>query len=1465
MPKLILSSPIRVFGSSISQSRKVFRETYPITSYLLLLDERNAPESSRFACREGASSDDALSLTDDTGSHTATRLILELFSPKIEELSQLFEGLPVRRGDVMAQISTERLQSLFSCCISGAILTPQFENIDSTLSEEFGPALFSLFDDLMQMVLTSGCTQELVDLMLSWVAPYFPSIDASSLEAFCKANPHLLRVFSRLSDLISELSLRQNSGQTSEMMDIDEDEFESQNSQNATVSQSSMPRHEVALEFNLEAFNQDSKQRLHLLSAFRKDPKQIGLLPVDFVNQILGLSHQDFLLCRTFLHEIIFSDITISSDDALRFIEMVGEIVGMTEFSTCEVALCTCVDILEGLATVWLDDRGELWTMVGDLYTYLVKQALPMNFLSPRAQVSFSGLLYRLLELNSGYATATEKTLPSCRSSLLSILTEGAVSVKFAIGIRLRRIFELFVLNTHEAIFLDILNSLPADPDSIEGIAFRMFVLADLACNCSTLLRRCVYHIFETPGKISSSTHYATYCLERISRIRSLKSPRELFNIFAPQLLYTWLDGDVLEDIPYVIFGFSSLDELLKMSQTEATALMIMRGQMEEAAVLAEKLHLTPVNMTQQGFSKVMAYCMSFDISTKRKDQSTGEARVKKLLGKDPYFESIYLNFADIIAMFFDLIDQEDPVEETFRKDPNLSYAAEIMDEIKTYGHSSVELPANQQPMFKAKYLTREIAHLCGRTEYEMSNLWTSSLVVSVARKLLNTIHPALGSQHACSVIRKIRILVCLAGPQATISYPLQMLLHSIRPFIRDVECADDALGITRYLIEKGSPHLTRIPSFFAGYAISALASLRMFLESSQTSTTQESQFRATMSKAQQFHSWFAKYLAGYESSAFVNETQRSSFKSITLSASHIRSSGNAEKGTHESSLLLEILKDGERDDQLLNDSARNLVLGMLCSDFKGPGSATHDIIELDEDALLHGTVVWKSCRAQNLSKEYLTWAGRVVGKAFASSGEIHADLLRESLLTRYRKITSGDGGSEQGLLNLLEALTNEDDSFTAGLAESALRNIVTDAAGQQNNDLFVACQRSLSETLCLSSDWEMYRTPPSDYLELSPTESRAYSAGQIEHSSWAQDLGIFLAQSVEDDVILSVLPPILTEVKGFAEQALPFIVHMVLLLQLDKHQTVKRDLSDAIKRWIKSTLPSAKDNIKLLINTILYLRSQPMPSETSIVDRLHWLDLDFSATAAAASTCGMFKVALLFTELGFSESSRAPRRSSSVRDIDDSAENLLSIFENIDDPDAYYGLDHVSSLENVIARLEYENDGTKLLAFRGAQYDSNLRQRDFASKGDGKSLVRALSSLGLFGISHALLQSQQAMEQSSSSLENTFTAARRLEMWDLPVPGAADNPTVTGYKAYQSFHKAIDVTSARKAVHEGLSSTISHLTKESFNAPNLRNQLATLAVLTELDDVLNVNSVQDLNAILSKFEQRSNWMKSGR
>ena len=218
----------------------------------------------------------------------------------------------------------------------------------------------------------------------------------------------------------------------------------------------------------------------------------------------------------------------------------------------------------------------------------------------------------------------------------------------------------------------------------------------------------------------------------------------------------------------------------------------------------------------------------------------------------------------------------------------------------------------------------------------------------------------------------------------------------------------------------------------------------------------------------------------------------------------------------------------------------------------------------------------------------------------------------------------------------------------------------------------------------------------------------------------------------------------------------------------------------------------------------------------------------------------------------------RSSRRSSAIREVENSDEILLGVFENIDDPDAYYGLTQDASLSTVLARLEYENDGAKSLAFRGAKYDSNLRCRDPESGRDGRALIKALSDVGLSGLSNSLLQTQQSLGGSSTTQDGTFTTARRLEMWNLPVPSNNQNWSATVYKAYQSLHQASDIQSVRDVVRDGLSSTVRHLTNRNLNASSMRLQLGALAALTELDDMVNVADIQELRGLLGIFEQRS-------
>ena len=1477
LPRLSFPTPASTICDYLAQAWQLHLSTEEVVRYLLLLDDKTSskklPHCSLCPSHpEGNNSFHVL----DTGRFQSTRkLILELTAPKLSDLVQNWKRY---NEDHSHAVSKDTFRRTIDVCITLFLLMPHYTDTASPQLHSFQADLHSLIDELMKFLNDSAtrdskASQALIETLLQSVQPYLPSCGSNEL-AQTHETPYLQTFLVKVANVLDRRRLIPESasaGDGYDMMDLDND-FGTQQSNGRTEGQkAAMPRHELALDTVSGSFYMSITCQLMLVAAISDTSDVSGYIPTTFIDNLLSMTEEEFLLCRGLMRELLSSDLTINEEDATQLIQYLGEkFLQPNEYNRCEVALGMCLDVLLGLAPLWVGaDGSDLARSACDLYEWFITKALPNDIASPAVLKGITKLLLLLLKIDDEKRTALPS--PSPRTSLFHILQNGSISVQFFIGNQLPDIFELFTLKAHDEVFLDLLKNLPSDPERTEGIAFRLFVLAKLASRWPTLLRRCIYHIFETPGRIKDCVDHAARCVSKVSCELKVDNTQELFQLFAPQLLYTWLESEPIEEMPFKIFGFQTLRDLVANAQEEATALMIMRGQDSAANGLSKILGLTEVDLLQRSFTKVMAYSIAHDTYLSSSSTPTkripSEARVRNCLGDDIFFEYVNLHFADIVALLFNSMDHGD-AEKHFKKQNGFAYAAQIMEEIKGLNPSKVALPPNQQPTFRVKYLTSAIRRLCSRTEHEPTSLFTPTLVTSIARKILGTIHPALGSLHACSVLRKLRILISLSGEAAIKGYPLEMLLHSVRPFITDPECADDAIGIVQYLITRGSTHLLESPSFVAGIVLSIFGSLRAFLQSTPASTTQESQYKETMSKAHKFHAWMGNYVNNYNTPTLTAES-KASFRALVRSAFKIGSVGNADIGTAESDLLFRLLEDEKVANSLLSRPSRELAFQMLYSEFRAPPSFRIDLMGSDDLAIENAAVVWKSCQGDSASKQYLSWAARVLGRAFAASGHIHEELLQESTLSQIKELgmsLNAEGSSESCVLGLLQTLTLGHDRRTAGLAEVALRVIVTDA----DDDLLQICQRVLPPTLSIASSWPPYHTPPSDASHKKPVETvdEVFARDAILKPFWVRDLAVFLACSVPDDPLLPALVPILREVSKFADRAFPYILHLVLETPSQVQHSIKKKLSNAFTAWFGEFKSAAKDNLKMVINSLLYLRTQPLQNEKSSADRCQWLDIDYLKAAKAAGNCGMFKTALLFIEEFYSEPGppKLSRRSSAIHEPPEMpTELLLTIFENIDDPDLYYGVPQRSSLSAIQARLDYEKDGLKSLAFRGAQYDSHVRSRAPESAKDVQSLVNALDVLSLSGLSHSLLQAQTTVGMSSDSLESMFRTARKLEQWDIPVPSTRSTNSVTIYKAFQAVNMAPDYPTILRAIDEGFDCTMASLVREDLGASALHGSLQTLAALVEMDEVFSSQGSEQFEEMVARFRGRENWMKIGR
>jgi len=329
------------------------------------------------------------------------------------------------------------------------------------------------------------------------------------------------------------------------------------------------------------------------------------------------------------------------------------------------------------------------------------------------------------------------------------------------------------------------------------------------------------------------------------------------------------------------------------------------------------------------------------------------------------------------------------------------------------------------------------------------------------------------------------------------------------------------------------------------------------------------------------------------------------------------------------------------------------------------------------------------------------------------------------------------------------------------------------------------------------------------------------------------------------------------------------FILHFILSTPSKSQHSIKKNISGAFATWFTETKAAGRDNLKMAINSILYLRTQKLRNEKSIADRSRWLDIDYLKAATAAKNCGMFKTSLLFTEQFCSEPglSKTSRRSSAIghEPQEIPTDMLLTIFENIDDPDLYYGVQQDASLSTIQARLDYEKDGMKSLAFRGAQYDSHVRRRAPESVQDVQSLVSALDVLSFSGLSHTLIQAQPTVGMTAASLDSMFQTARKLEQWDIPVPTSRSSNAVTLYKAFQAVNTAPDYATVLRAINDGLDSTMASLVRDNLSVNALHGSLQTLAALVEMDEVLSSKGSLELEQIVNRFRGRQDWMKIGK
>ncbi|KAF2233374.1 hypothetical protein EV356DRAFT_559975 [Viridothelium virens] len=1219
--------------------------------------------------------------------------------------------------------------------------------------------------------------------------------------------------------------------------------------------------------------------RLYASLQLSVDSIDSHLLSSSFVDYLIFISPPELLACGRMLLPVLQSGVRMTEVDLERFLDhFATECLMSYEYERCEVALSFCLELLTSLTTVWTNPSiASLFDDAIDMYGWFVNTGLPGNLLSPNSQVKLADLLVKLLGYKVDFGTdenipeIQELNLPSVRTTLFSILKVGELPVKDHVIALIPEMFNLFVLSTHENIFADVQASLPDDTSWPEGMALRLLAFTRLGSRWHTLLRRCVYSIFETAGAMPSPNAHAKFCTRQLTQALSLGDSRALFKLFAPQLLFTGLRQRSIKNIPFGIFEYSTLEQLLVDNREEITAQLLMHPKREELDSLASLLETTPYELVLNCIGKVTAYCLMSDISEMSSDREKNirEKTIKEIVGKDVLISSIKSLFPSILADMLALMQKETEIGKAFQKRADLQYSSKILNMIKMTSSSNALLPHDQQPLFKSRIVLDGIDRLCHRANVELPTLWKSSVLVYVLRSLFDAIYPALGSLHACSVIRKARVVLCLAGDVALEGYPLEMLLQTLRPFLTDQHCAEDTLGIVQYLFAYGKSSLVERPYFLARIALLILISLRAFLLSEQDSTTQESQYRATMNKAQSFHRWFCAYLEDFPIDNVAGSLQQP-FRTMIHAACQIRKIGNAARDSAESYLLRELLSDENRSPSLVDRPSRDNALHMLCREFELPDIPNQDLFASDADAVAYSTSILRICQRVKVSDEFLLWSARLLGRTFASQGQIenYGYDHRPSFSSTERG-QSGLSESKNAIVKALLDLFQSEQRQQVSYAERTIRianmrfHQFRDPGAILAFEQLLPCYLHQALNLAVRNDSSSPdRTPNWSEIRASLRESLP-ECSQTDAQTWIQRLTIALAHAAAEDALLGALPLILSHAEELAERIFPFVLHEVLLLEKGRNERVRQEISSLCEKWFKRSSKEGNVHVEVLLRGLLYLRTQPVPDEETPAARDQWLSLDYLAAAQAASRCGMYETALLLTEITTPLESGRSRRSSTIKTPIPN-DLLLEVYTNISDPDAFYGVEQQPSLDTVMIKAEHESNGFKSLLYRGARLDSQLRRDANFDATDYRGILQALNRLNVNSITQSLVNAQQGHAMDENIAASLLDTARRLEQWDLRPPDSAKPPSATLFKTFQTLNTGHDQSLILRGLDSGLLECMRGVTSQSPTATLLHGPLGALAVLTETSDVMRAGSADALRDTWSNMQSRQGWMPLG-
>lgn len=1398
-------------------------------------------------------------------------LVTDFLFQKLEDFKKRFRDIEYSGCDDIAPRLLESKRkanlsiglSLFLCnavtAISLAVPENAFQVNESIFHETWGHIIGYVKLQLGDNVVFEDTFEQITSSMLA--------VRAGKDSQMCKALGRRVKYAKALLESISP-----QKGTQPDSADTDLELASQPASSQRSQSRSQIPSYDVSTRRDVlpprDVHGSFVEARIRLLQdSLNSDPSQAQALSTSMTEMLLTLPASDMLASRNVFIEWLQRADYIGSTDLARMLVHFGDILlGAGEYERNEAALCFCLKMLRASIFFWPNtDDESLDDAVFSIYSWFIEIAMKETGLSPQVLYQLTALLGELTRVKPRYGA---DDIQSSRTSMLMILKGGTAGLRFSMVSSLRHLFEGYTLTEHAAIFDDLVDCLPTDPEDVEGIAVRLFIIADIGSRFGTLLRQAVWLIFETAANVSAAAGVAHAAVNIIaSRIGWAQQPKRVFKIFASQIFFIWFQTGALDTIPYSTFGFDSLQDLVLAEQQELVPQLVLNFNVRRQKIVTDILQATWRDLLLRNFPKSVAYAIVTDIAEDQGGGAIGslETMLREQIGEAEYIAHLKAYFPEVVIQVVLSLEADRGIEKAWKSIKAYRPLAEAYAALCAVSSSSIVYPFRQQPSFRPKYLMPVLSRLVQVTEVNESFV-TPALLARLYRKLLDDAECPSGPLHAASVIRIIRLAVVLGKQTSFTGYPLEMLVHNLRPYLVKFYCAPDVIGIYRYLFEHGHPHLQKKLPFLAGLSVTIFASLATFAKQPQESSTQGSHFQNTLSGAQTFRKWLETYLRSFDL-ASLGEGRAERFRNIVSNAATMSATGSNGAHDPEGLLLYHLIMDQATLNPLISKQYFVFLLRIMSKDFQlhnvGPRIFSQPE---DREDLLRCALVLQAFYADIAQghAQFRSWIGLMLGRACSSFGPTMISEQRESSSTavEYNLVTTHT--SQQLIYEALTNMTYSDQHETASVAEQTVSLILSTISRTERKSILQETphrpdlQDLVFEKAEQSKLW--LDDKPEIELLLEKDLDDAMSG-----TNWAKILVAKLIDLDTNHPFLGSLREAITRCDDFASTTLSYLVHLILQRDHEHNTSEARDLLTASFRAIFAPGSKASPhNTRLVIEVLTYLRHAPIHREATMAVRNSWIELDFLQAARAASKHDFPETALLLYEIAISEQDLADNRSrrSSILHAKGDSGLESDLFRKVADRDYFYASLKDNDVSTVVHRLRHEHKGVQVLAYESALFGARMKLDGIenAMVNGTNSMISALALANMNSLAQ-VVQDHPLSHSINDNVGAPSTQSVHIHEWDISDTGSLQSGSSISPILLKIEH-AENMETLLRLLDNALCDAIPSNTRQKSA---VSSNLDALTVLADIHSIISAASEHDLEAVWTLLNRTPIWHKSER